>query len=138
MNSESVEIKELQLFIEMQLQTAVVLESEVVRLTAENYGSEILRVKVRVQWAEGSEEVLNLIAKQPPRNDLHYQVFQSQITCLKENHAYQRIAPAFQEFQRIKGVPVEEHLDIFAKCFASRLSLNDGMTDFLLLLHILS
>lgn len=124
-------INELHSFLEKQLKSAKVLDSEVFYLTSpgDNYGSETLKITATVKWTAGekagTEEILHLVSKQPPNNDLLYNVFQPQLTCVKENNIYLTIAPALEEFQREKNVPKEDFLDIFAKGYGSRLSLDE-------------
>lgn len=127
------EIKDLHAFLEKHLKNAKVLNSEVTYLTSvgDNYGSETLKIIATVQWTEGikagSEEVLHLVGKQPPKNELFYEWFQPQLTCHKENQIYLTIAPALEEFQLSKNVPKEDFLDVFAKFYGCRASLDESM-----------
>lgn len=95
----------------------------------DNYGSEMLALSVTVQKADGSTEVLELVAKKPPKNLQLAAIFQTARTFIKENCFYTQIVPCLSDFENEVGLCEEKKLELFCECFGARISANDQTTD---------
>ncbi|KAH8237856.1 hypothetical protein KR032_003995 [Drosophila birchii] len=91
----------------------------------DNYGSVMLAVQAQVRSANGSVRDLPLIAKLPPlTNDLYWQIFQPERTCITENAVYQYLSPELDKLQLEAGVLPAELYDGFPRYYGSRISLD--------------
>lgn len=91
----------------------------------ENYGSVMLALKANVQKPSGEIEEIPLVAKLPPiTNELFWQMFQPERTCLTENAVYKYLSPAIRTLQLEEGVEESQLFEGFSKYYGSRISLN--------------
>ncbi|XP_023307518.2 uncharacterized protein LOC111689277 [Lucilia cuprina] len=95
----------------------------------DNYGSVMLAIMANIQKKSGEIEELPLVAKLPPlTNDLFWQMFQPERTCLTENAVYKYLGPAIRSLQLEAGIPENELFDGFPAYYGSRISLNPNST----------
>ncbi|XP_073827322.1 uncharacterized protein [Musca autumnalis] len=91
----------------------------------DNYGSVMLALTANIEKPSGETEDIPLIAKLPPiTNDLFWQMFQPERTCLTENAVYKYLSSALRDIQLEAGIPETEIFDGFPKYYGSRISLN--------------
>ncbi|EDW04289.1 uncharacterized protein LOC6561915 [Drosophila grimshawi] len=91
----------------------------------DNYGSLMLAISAKIRQADDSVEDLALIAKLPPlTNDLYWQIFQPERTCITENAVYKYLAPELDKLQLEAGIVPAHLFDGFPRYFGSRISLN--------------
>lgn len=90
----------------------------------ENYGSLMLALDVTIEDSDNSQEVHSMVAKLSPPNEWIKQMFNIPVTFKKENSFYHIIVPTLQQFQKEEGV--EHIMDIFPKCYGSRINLNNS------------
>lgn len=86
----------------------------------ENYGSVILKVEVICE----ENKKLNLVVKLCPKNELLKKAFLTNITFKKEIYAYEGLIPALKEFENEYNI--QAPLKIFAKCYGTRMNLNNN------------
>lgn len=105
-----------------------VVDQKTTILTApgEHYGSIMLALDVTVRKAGGKEQVLNLVAKLIPANEVLRIAFDIGVTFRKEVIAYTETIPALIELQKEYNVPEHQILDIFPKCYGARVSLDEN------------
>lgn len=104
-----------------------VLDERTGFLTApgEHYGSIMLAVDATVRLpGKKEEEVLRLVAKLLPANEMLRVAFNVSVTFKKEVFAYLESIPALVGFQRENGVPEGRVIDIFPRCYGARISLD--------------
>lgn len=108
-----------------------ILEERTSFLTApgEHYGSVMLRLDVTIKRPDRKEEVLNLVAKLLPANEMLRIAFNVSVTFKKEVFAYLESIPTLIAFQREYKVPENRILDIFPKCYGARISLDKTEVD---------
>ncbi|KAH8244581.1 hypothetical protein KR038_007337 [Drosophila bunnanda] len=95
----------------------------------DNYGSVMLALQAQIRSANGSVRDLPLIAKLPPlTNDLYWQIFQPERTCITENAVYQYLSPELDKLQLEAGVLPAELFDGFPRYYGSRISLDPTAT----------
>ncbi|KAH8357070.1 hypothetical protein KR200_009912 [Drosophila serrata] len=95
----------------------------------DNYGSVMLAIQAQIRSANGSVRDLPLIAKLPPlTNDLYWQIFQPERTCITENAVYQYLSPELDKLQLEAGVLPAELFDGFPRYYGSRISLDPKAT----------
>lgn len=93
----------------------------------DNYGSVLLALDTEVQTPSGTVEKLELVGKLPPiTNELFWQMFQPERTCLTENAIYKTLSPAIRKLQLEQGLSDEMLFDGFAKYYGSRISLDSN------------
>lgn len=92
----------------------------------EHYGSIMLAVDVTVKKDTGKEEVLNLVAKIVPANQMLRVAFNIGVTFKKEVLAYIDTVPALKQLQKEHNVPKSRLLDIFPKCYGARIALDEN------------
>ncbi|XP_061390617.1 uncharacterized protein LOC133325934 [Musca vetustissima] len=91
----------------------------------ENYGSVMLAITANIEKPSGGTEDIPLIAKLPPiTNDLFWQLFQPERTCLTENAVYQYLSKAVRDVQLEAGMAENDIFKGFPKYYGSRISLN--------------
>ncbi|XP_061386963.1 uncharacterized protein LOC133321912 [Musca vetustissima] len=91
----------------------------------ENYGSVMLAITANIEKPTGGTEDIPLIAKLPPiTNDLFWQLFQPERTCLTENAVYQYLSKAVRDIQLEAGMAENDIFEGFPKYYGSRISLN--------------
>lgn len=54
------------------------------------------------------------------------EIFQPELTFVKENRFYSEIIPAIKRFENDLNLPREERIDAFIRCIGSRISLKPG------------
>lgn len=69
------------------------------------------------------------MCKTPVTNPHLIEMFQPNITCVKENRFYSEIIPAIELFERILNSPNRSRTDAFIRCRGSRISLNSSKLD---------
>lgn len=81
----------------------------------------ILRVliKGKKKDAAGEEHKLYLICKMPPLNEYRKKEFSSELVFTREVYAYEKLLPAYAEFQREKGISNEDGFFEFPKCYGT-------------------
>ncbi|XP_064546533.1 uncharacterized protein LOC135434085 isoform X1 [Drosophila montana] len=120
-------ITELHKVIEPHLKGATLESYESLYLTkpGDNYGSIMLAINAKVKQSNDIIEDLPLIAKLPPlTNDLYWQIFQPERTCITENAVYKYLAPELEKLQLESGVLPIHLFDGFPRYFGSRISLS--------------
>ncbi|KAH8333666.1 hypothetical protein KR059_002020 [Drosophila kikkawai] len=122
------EITDLKQVIEPHLPEGSTLESYKSRYLTkpgDNYGSVMLAVQAHIRSADGSVRDLPLIAKLPPlTNDLYWQIFQPERTCITENAVYQYLSPELDKLQLEAGILPAKLFDGFPRYYGSRISLD--------------
>lgn len=125
-------ITDLAKVIEPHLPAGATLESYTSRYLTkpgENYGSIMLAVQAKVRDANGAVKELPLIAKLPPlTNDLYWQIFQPERTCVTENAVYKFLSPELDKLQLQAGIPPNKLFDGFPRYYGSRISLDASAT----------
>ncbi|XP_017065565.2 uncharacterized protein LOC108104171 [Drosophila eugracilis] len=121
-------IKDLSQVVERHLPQGFTLESYASRYLTkpgDNYGSIMLAVQAKIRSADGAFRELPLIAKLPPlTNDLYWQIFQPERTCITENAVYQYLSPELDKLQLESGILPAKLFDGFPRYFGSRISLD--------------
>ncbi|XP_034475062.1 uncharacterized protein LOC117782174 [Drosophila innubila] len=129
--AEVPQIIDLNKIIEPYLQGAkfVSYESRYLTKPGDNYGSIMLTIDAKIKKTDGIVEELPLIAKLPPlTNDLYWQLFKPERTCLTENSVYKYLAPELEKLQLEAGVLPTKLFDGFPRYFGSRISLSAEAT----------
>ncbi|XP_030380551.1 uncharacterized protein LOC115628530 [Scaptodrosophila lebanonensis] len=104
-------------------------ESRYLTKPGDNYGSIMLAINAKIVRDHGSVEELPLIAKLPPlTNDLYWQLFQPERTCISENAVYKYLAPELEKLQLEVGVLPSKLFDGFSRYYGSRISLDEQAT----------
>ncbi|KAL7742462.1 hypothetical protein ACLKA6_019090 [Drosophila palustris] len=104
-------------------------ESRYLTKPGDNYGSIMLTIDAKVKRPNGVVEDLPLIAKLPPlTNDLYWQLFKPERTCLTENSVYKYLAPELEKLQLEAGVLPTKLFDGFPRYYGSRISLSADAT----------
>lgn len=108
-----------------------ILEEKTSLLTApgEHYGSIMLALDVTIKRPDRKEEVLHLVAKLLPANEMLRIAFNVSVTFKKEVFAYLESIPTLIAFQREYHVPENQILDIFPKCYGARISLDSSSSE---------
>ncbi|XP_002020945.2 uncharacterized protein LOC6595597 isoform X1 [Drosophila persimilis] len=95
----------------------------------DNYGSVMLAIQAQIKDTDIVVRELPLIAKLPPvTNEIYWQIFQPERTCITENAVYKYLAPELKNLQLKAGVLPAELFDGFPRYYGSRISLNDRAT----------
>ncbi|XP_022222453.1 uncharacterized protein LOC111074116 [Drosophila obscura] len=95
----------------------------------DNYGSVMLAIQAQIKDGDGEVRELPLIAKLPPlTNDIYWQIFQPERTCITENAVYKYLAPELAQLQLKCGVVPAKLFDGFPRYYGSRISLNESAT----------
>ncbi|XP_002087381.3 uncharacterized protein LOC6526259 [Drosophila yakuba] len=122
------EIKNFQQVIEPHLPEGCTLDSyssSYLTKPGDNYGSIMLSVQAKVRSADGAVTDLPVIAKLPPlTNDLYWQIFQPERTCITENAVYQYLSPELDKLQLESGILPAHLFDGFPRYYGSRISLD--------------
>ncbi|XP_017843919.2 uncharacterized protein LOC108600703 [Drosophila busckii] len=104
-------------------------ESSYLTKPGDNYGSIMLSIKAKIKQPNGNKEELPLIAKLPPlTNDLYWQLFHPERTCITENTVYKNLGPELDKLQLEAGVLPTKLFDGFSRYYGSRISLNENST----------
>lgn len=109
-----------------------ILQEKTALLTApgEHYGSIMLALDVTIKrYDRKEEEVLNLVAKLLPANQMLRIAFNVSVTFKKEVIAYLESIPTLIAFQKEYNVPEQRILDIFPKCYGARVSVDKNEVD---------
>lgn len=100
-------------------------ESKYLTKPGDNYGSIMLAIHAKVKQPDDIVDDLPLIAKLPPlTNDLYWQIFQPERTCITENAVYHFLAPELIKLQLEAGVLPTKLFNGFPGYYGSRISLN--------------
>ncbi|KAH8361007.1 hypothetical protein KR093_009597 [Drosophila rubida] len=125
--AEVPEIIELQKIVEPFLQGATLesYKSQYLTKPGDNYGSIMLSINAKIKQTNGDIQDLPLIAKLPPlTNDLYWQIFQPERTCITENAVYKYLSPELKKLQLEAGVLPTDIFDGFPRYYGSRISLD--------------
>lgn len=95
-------------------------ETENLMSAFENYGSLMLRLKVKTIDKDQKEEILNLVCKLYPTTQEWQDMFQIDRTFKKEAEMYMDFIPEMEKFQRELNIAKEDQLDVFIKCHGAR------------------
>ncbi|XP_017004717.2 uncharacterized protein [Drosophila takahashii] len=121
-------ITDLPQVIEPHLPEGCTLESYDTRYLTkpgDNYGSIMLALQAKIRSADGAVRDLPLIAKLPPlTNDLYWQIFQPERTCITENAVYQYLSRELDKLQLQSGILPAQLFDGFPRYYGSRISLD--------------
>ncbi|EDW11007.1 uncharacterized protein LOC6575556 [Drosophila mojavensis] len=120
------QIKDLHKVIEVFLQGDKLesYESRYLTKPGDNYGSLMLAISAKLRQSNDVLKDMQLIAKLPPlTNDLYWQIFQPERTCITENAVYKYLAPEIEKLQLESGVLPVNLFDGFPRYFGSRISL---------------
>ncbi|XP_058451823.1 uncharacterized protein LOC131430686 [Malaya genurostris] len=90
----------------------------------DNYGSTMLAVMVDISNAANETKKLPLVAKMIPASEEFWEVFQIDTTFVKEAAVYSHIVPTMVDLQREVGFPEAEIVDVFCRCYNTRVSLD--------------
>ncbi|XP_039429374.1 uncharacterized protein LOC120412832 isoform X2 [Culex pipiens pallens] len=104
-----------------------VLGHQTTFLTApgDNYGSTMLALTVDVISATTNKpEQLQLVGKMRPTSEEFLEIFQIDVTFVKEAAVYSQIVPAMLSLQKELAFPEEELIDVFCRCYSTRISLD--------------
>ncbi|XP_034125256.1 uncharacterized protein LOC117581897 [Drosophila guanche] len=95
----------------------------------DNYGSVMLAIQAQIKDKDSKVRELSLIAKLPPvTNDIYWQIFQPERTCITENAVYKYLASELNQLQLKAGILPAKLFDAFPRYYGSRISLNDSAT----------
>ncbi|XP_034100527.1 uncharacterized protein LOC117565505 [Drosophila albomicans] len=125
--AEVPKIIDLHKIVEPYLQGATLESYESGYLTkpGDNYGSIMLTINSKIKQTNGEIQDFPLIAKLPPlTNDLYWQIFQPERTCITENAVYKYLSPELKKLQLEAGVLPTDAFDGFPRYYGSRISLN--------------
>ncbi|CAG9831174.1 unnamed protein product [Diabrotica balteata] len=103
-----------------------IIDSKITRLTApgENFGSEMLKVDLRLKSTEGKEEDLHVVAKLIPENEFSRAIFNVDVSFNVEKEFYNSIVPTLQDFQRKQGIT--KVIDCFPRLYGARNNLGNN------------
>ncbi|XP_072381946.1 uncharacterized protein [Diabrotica undecimpunctata] len=103
-----------------------VIDSKITRLTApgENFGSEMLKVDLRLKSTDDKEEDLHVVAKLIPENEFARAVFNVDVSFNVEKGFYNSIVPTLQDFQRKQGIT--KVIDCFPRLYGARNNLGNN------------
>ncbi|XP_058814264.1 uncharacterized protein LOC131678265 [Topomyia yanbarensis] len=90
----------------------------------DNYGSTMLALTVDTINAANETKQLPLVAKMRPASEEFLEIFQIDVTFVKEAAVYSQIVPTMVELQREVGFPEAEIIDVFCRCYNTRASLD--------------
>ncbi|XP_017126455.1 uncharacterized protein LOC108145501 [Drosophila elegans] len=121
-------VTDLPQVIEPHLPEGCTLDSYVSRYLTkpgDNYGSIMLAVQAKIRSSDGAIRDLPLIAKLPPlTNELYWQIFQPERTCITENAVYQYLSTELDKLQLQEGILPAQLFDGFPRYYGSRISLD--------------
>ncbi|XP_072381947.1 uncharacterized protein [Diabrotica undecimpunctata] len=103
-----------------------VIDSKITRLTApgDNFGSEMLKVDLRLKSTGGKEENLHVVAKLIPENEFARAIFNVDVSFNVEKEFYNTIVPTLQDFQRKQGIT--KVIDCFPRLYGARNNLENN------------
>lgn len=91
----------------------------------EHFGSIMLSLDVTIE-KDNKRQVVNLVAKLLPINQMLRKLFNVEETFKMEINAYLDTIPALEAFQDEYHIPPSQKLDIFPKCFGARVNLDEN------------
>ncbi|XP_055919220.1 uncharacterized protein LOC129951204 isoform X2 [Eupeodes corollae] len=96
----------------------------------DNYGSVMLSITAEIKHTnDGHTEKLPLVAKLPPlTNEMFWTLFNPVVTALRENAIYEKVSPSLRQLQLDSEIPESEIIDVFAKHYGCRISLDENAT----------
>ncbi|CAH1106463.1 unnamed protein product [Psylliodes chrysocephalus] len=106
-----------------------VLNVEVTNLVqpGENFGGELLKLNITTEDEETkSQDVLHAVAKKIPVAEFAQEMFNVQRTFKGEISFYEKLVPAFQEFQKEHNL--KDIINCFGTCYGGRLNMNGSDT----------
>lgn len=121
------EIKDLKSIVQPHLADGELQSYSARYLTkpGDNYGSCMLAIAAKIKKPNGLIEELPLIAKLPPlTNDLYWQIFQPERTCITENKMYEIVIPEIHLLQIEAGLSKDKLFDGLPSYYGSRISLD--------------
>lgn len=120
------EIQNLKEILEENLDGAKLIDYSTKYLTkpGDNYGSTMLGLSAIMQKGSDEPFTLEMVAKMPPETTIFYDMFQIPLTSVKENGTYGEIAATLLKHQKEANVPEADLIDVFPKCYGSRISLD--------------
>ncbi|XP_055376447.1 uncharacterized protein LOC129608768 [Condylostylus longicornis] len=120
-------IENFELFLENNLKNGskvISYTSKYLTKPGDNYGSCMLAVTANIKHSNGLNEILELVVKMPPTNELYWKIFEPQRTCLTENLVYNVLIPILKQIQLdAKITNNDDLLNVFPKCYGTRISL---------------
>lgn len=125
--AEVPKIKDFHKVVEPHLNGGILesYESKYLTKPGDNYGSIMLEIHAKVKQSKDIVDDLALIAKLPPlTNDLYWQIFQPERTCVTENAVYHFLAPELIKLQLEAGVLPNQLFNCFPSYYGSRISLS--------------
>lgn len=122
---KQIEVKNLKELLAPYIGSFEIVKQTSTMLTApgEHYGSIMLALDLLIR-KDNLEEELKLVAKFLPASEMLRAAFDTAVTFKKEVIAYTKIIPAFVQLQKEQGVPSDELINIFPKCYGARLNLD--------------
>ncbi|XP_068141602.1 LOW QUALITY PROTEIN: uncharacterized protein [Drosophila tropicalis] len=101
-------------------------ESSYLTKPGEHYGSLMLAIKAQIKKSDNTTEELPIIAKLPPlTNDLYWQIFQPERTCITENAVYKYLSAELNKLQLEAGILPTKLFDGLPRYYGSRISLQE-------------
>ncbi|XP_067626274.1 uncharacterized protein [Eurosta solidaginis] len=95
----------------------------------DNYGSCMLAIAANIKRTNGQVEELPIIAKLPPlTNEIYWQIFSPERTCITENTVFHSLAPEMRQLQLEAGLPKEKIFDGIPRYYGSRIALDPKAT----------
>ncbi|XP_055839495.1 uncharacterized protein LOC129907287 isoform X2 [Episyrphus balteatus] len=125
------EIKNLAKVVEPHLNGGQLISysSRFLTKPGDNYGSVMMAISANIRNVDGTIEERPLVAKLPPiTNDLFWNIFNPEVTSLRENAIYENVSQDLLQLQLDRGIPESELIDVFAKSYGCRISLNENAT----------
>ncbi|XP_057657284.1 uncharacterized protein LOC130894446 [Diorhabda carinulata] len=125
-------IRDIQTILKNKLDIEKITKIDITRLTApgENYGSLILKLDIYLNSVNSvDEEIVKLVAKKIPVEQILRENFNIQITFKNEVGLYETVLPILQDFQRSHGI--QNVINSVPKFFGARLNLdgNEEVTE---------
>ncbi|XP_055637927.1 uncharacterized protein LOC129776362 [Toxorhynchites rutilus septentrionalis] len=120
-------IRNLKEFLEPVLDSGTTVlnyRSKFLTVPGDNYGSTMLALTVDIADANNEPKQLQLVAKMRPTSEEFFDIFQIDVTFVKEAAVYSQIIPAMVSLQREMQFPAEEMIDVFCRCYNTRVSLD--------------
>lgn len=122
------EIRELDVLLSKHVGNSIKIlkqETKYLTLPGENYGSIMLSVIVDIEDANSIQNTLHLVAKMIPINEMLKEIFQVQVTFIKELSVYTKIVPALFQLEEEYGIEGYRASSLFCKCYGGRSNLNE-------------
>lgn len=128
MASKIPEVRDLDVLLSKHLGNPIKIlkqESKYLTLPGENYGSIMLSVIVDIEDGNSIQSTLYLVAKMIPINEMLKEIFQVQVTFIKELSVYTKIVPALLQLEEEYGIEGYRASSMFCKCHGGRSNLKE-------------